>query len=277
MSGREKSERPGRGGPRRRGRFWGSPNRLPTLVAVVTVLVLWAAVGGAILSSGGGEPSDPRPNTAVIVDQLSLTAPNPGFVRSATDTLEEAGYSVDYFPGDEVTVDFYRDLQTAGYKLIIFRTHSSRIVGEWRGNLYAQTAFFTSEPYDRTKYIEEQEEGRLAQVAADEDSPVYFGVGAEFVRSSMRGNFEGSTVIMMGCNGILADTTAQSFLDRGAVAAVTWDKEVSAVHTDAATDRVLELLTLQGMTPEEAVAQASIDVGPDPVFGAKLRVLTGGG
>ena len=92
----------------------------------------------------------------------------------------------------------------------------------------------------------------------------------------MRGNFEGSTVIMMGCNGLLADTTAQSFLERGAVAAITWDEDVSAVHTDAATERVLQLLALQGMTPEDAVAQAVTDVGPDPVFGANLRVLTGG-
>ena len=150
-------------------------------------------------------------------------------------------------------------------------------MGEWRGNSYDEALLFTSEPYDRTRYLEEQEEGRLAQVAADENSPVYFGVGAEFVRSSMRGNFKGSTVIMMGCNGLLTDTTAQSFLDRGAVAAITWDKEVSAVHTDAATERVIELLVLQGMTPEEAVAQVVTDVGPDPVFGAELRVLTDGG
>ncbi len=276
MSDGKKSERPWKGGPRRRSPFRRSPNRLPSLFAVIIVLLLWAAVGGAILN-GGGEPSNPRPNTAVIVDQLSLTAPNPQFVESATDTLEEAGYTVDYFPGEEVTVDFYRDLQTADYKLIIFRTHSSRLVGQWAGNLYAQTAFFTSEPYDRTAYVEEQRAGRLAQVAAREGSPVFFGVGAEFVRSSMRGNFEGSTVIMMGCNGLLTDTTAQSFLDRGAIAAITWDEEVSAVHTDAATERVIELLALQGMTPEEAVAQAATDVGPDPVFEAELRVLTGGG
>ena len=177
-------------------------------------------------------------------------------MESATDTLEEAGYSVDYYPGEEVTVDFYRDVQTAGYELIIFRTHSARLVGEWGDNLYAQTAFFTSEAYDRTEYVEEQREGGLAQVANYEGGPVYFGVGAQFVRSSMRGNFEGSTVVMMGCSGLLADTTAQSFLDRGAVSAIAWDKDVSAEHTDATTERLLELLTLQGMTPEEAVAQA---------------------
>ena len=73
MSGRMKSDRPAKGGPRRRRASWGSPSRLPTLVAVVTVLVLWAAVGGAILSSsGGGGPSDTRPNTAVIVDQPAV-------------------------------------------------------------------------------------------------------------------------------------------------------------------------------------------------------------
>ena len=90
MSNGRQPERPGRGGSRRRGPSLDSPNRLPSLFAVVIALLLWAAVGGAILG-GGGEPSQSLPDTAVIVDQLSLTAPNPQFVASATDTLEEAG------------------------------------------------------------------------------------------------------------------------------------------------------------------------------------------
>ena len=70
-------------------------------------------------------------------------------MESATDTLAEAGYSVDYYSGEEVTVDFYRDLQTAGYELIIFRTHSARLVGEYAGDSYDEALLFTSEPYER--------------------------------------------------------------------------------------------------------------------------------
>lgn len=257
----------------------GSPRgalRLLAPLAVVTVVLLAAAIGGAILliSSGASEPSDPRPNTAVIVDHLSLTVPNPRFAESATDTLEKAGYSVDYYPGEEVTVDFYRNLQTAGYELIIFRTHSSRIRGEWGGRFYDETVFFTSEAYDRTEYVEEQREFRLGQVYAYEGGPRYFGVGAGFIRSDMKGDFEGSTVIMMGCNGLVTDTTGQAFIDRGAEAVISWDSDVSASHTDEATQRLLQRLLLDGLTPEDAVARTAADVGADPFFGAELRVLT---
>ncbi len=279
MSARKRTRRPGAGRPHRIGRSRGAPRRLLiplTLVALAAIALSAAAVAGTLLLGGGG-PSGPRPYTAVIVDQLSLTAPNPQFVESATNTLEKAGYTVDYYPGEETTVDFYRDLQSRRYELIIFRTHSSRIRGEWRGQMYDETVFFTSEPYDGAKYIEEQREFRLGQVYAYETGPRYFGVGAGFVSLSMRGDFQGSTVIMMGCNGLATDTTARAFLDRGAEAVISWNKDVSAAHTDATTERLLQLLALDGLTPEEAMAQTAAELGPDPSFEAELRVLTSGG
>ena len=275
MSRRKRTKRPKQRRPQGRGSPRGARRLLAPLALVALVLSASALAGVLVL--GGGGPSAPRPNTAVIVDQLSLTAPNPGFVESATNTLEKAGYTVDYYPGEAVTVDFYRDLQTRGYKLIVFRAHSSQIRGEWRGKFYDETVFFTSETYDRTQHVEEQTEFRLGQVYAREGGPRYFGVGAGFVRSSMRGNFDGSTVIMMGCNGLATDTTARAFLGRGAEAVISWDSDVSAAHTDAATERVLELLLLDGLTPEDAVAQTAAAVGADPYFEAELRVLTSDG
>ena len=53
---------------------------------------------------------------AAIVDQLSLTYPNQTFIETATNTLKQAGYSVDYYPGEKVTVEFYRNLPTHGYE-----------------------------------------------------------------------------------------------------------------------------------------------------------------
>ena len=43
---------------------------------------------------------------AAIVDQLSLTFPNQTFIETATNTLKQAGYTVDYYPGEKVTVEF---------------------------------------------------------------------------------------------------------------------------------------------------------------------------
>ena len=60
------------------------------LFFVAGLLVLSAVPSYSLLSRGSGPPR------AAIVDQLSLTVPNPDFVESATETLERAGYIVDY-------------------------------------------------------------------------------------------------------------------------------------------------------------------------------------
>ena len=279
MSARKKSRRPGASRPQRTGRSRGAPRRLVAPLALVAVVLSAAAVGGVLVlvAGRGGGPPPPVPNTAVIVDHLSLTAPSPEFVDAATHTLEEAGFTVDYFPGEEVTVDFYRNLQTKGYELIIFRAHSSQIQGEWKGKMYDETVLFSDEPYDKTLYVDEQKDFSLGQVYASEGGPRFFGIGSGFVRSSMRGNFEGTTINMMGCNGLKTRTTAQAFLDRGAKAVVSWDSDVSSGHTDRATERLLELLAGEGLTPEEAVAQTADELGPDPAYDAELTVLSAEG
>jgi hypothetical protein len=54
---------------------------------------------------------------------------------------------------------------------------------------------------------------------------------------------------------------------------VSWSRRVSASHTDAATQRLLEKLLVDGLPVGEAVAQTAAEVGPDPLYGAELRVL----
>lgn len=64
------------------------------------------------------DPSNPITNSytnhfsfkAAIVDHLSLLASNQSFVETATNILEQAGYTVDYYPSENVTVEFYSDL-----------------------------------------------------------------------------------------------------------------------------------------------------------------------
>ncbi|NIW13776.1 MAG: hypothetical protein GWN31_07570, partial [Candidatus Thorarchaeota archaeon] len=42
-----------------------------------------------------------------IVDHLSLSQPNQTFIQTSTNILETAGFTVDYYKGEEVTVEFY--------------------------------------------------------------------------------------------------------------------------------------------------------------------------
>src|SRR3990170_2190047 len=69
-------------------------------VALLAIVVPVAALAGFLLLAPGTDKTPDTPR-AVIVDQLGLTFPNPGFVQRATGLLEQAGYQVDYVPGEQ--------------------------------------------------------------------------------------------------------------------------------------------------------------------------------
>jgi len=207
---------------------------------------------------------------AAIVDHLGLTQPNPAFAEAATDLLEQAGYAVDYFPGEEVTVEFYRHLPTWGHELIILRVHSA--LGRVGDQPADWVTLFTSESYDKTSHRKDQTKQRLSKVSYYKGGPEYFGVMPGFVRSSMKDDFQDATIITMGCDGLSSATMAEAFVQKGAKAFVAWDGLVSSEHTDTTTERLLQHLLIDGLTIQEAVTQTMAEVGPDPSYDSVLRL-----
>lgn len=243
-------------------------------VAALVVLgtALWLGAGGG----GGGKH-------AAIVDQLSGTAPNPDFVAATTKTLKQAGYVVDYYAGDSVTVEFYRHLPERHYALIVLRAHSglTTVTNADTGEVThtKSVSLFTSQPFDSTQYQAERNAGRLGHSRYLEDGQEVqgvFGIEPDFVRFSMQGRFDNTLVVLMGCNGLEAPSMANAFLDKGASTVVGWSDFVSAGHTDAATSRLLEKIFLRGLSVGQAVDQTSQELGPDPRFGGSLEVVTAG-
>jgi hypothetical protein len=224
----------------------------------------------ALTLGSGEQPGAPK---AAIVDQLALTFPNPDFVQQATSMLEEAGYTVDYYPGEQVTVDFYRDLATHHYEMVILRVHSGRLRSS-DGTLTDDVVLFTGETYTRERYAEERNAELLmkARYFVSDPPSYFFGIPAGFVESRMKGNFDGATVILMGCDGLRSNKMAEAFVRKGAAAFISWDAHVSADYTDTATERVLHYLLIDKRTPSEAVAQTMAEVGPDPSYGSKMVV-----
>jgi hypothetical protein len=257
--------------PRRK----GGRLRKAAVAFVGVALLCIGLVAGLLLSGVFSGTSGPRPKTAVIVDQLSLTFPNPSFAETATDILEQAGYEVDYYPGEEVTVEFYRNLPTHGYGLIVLRVHSglTREISGEEATPREYVSLFTGEPFTEGQYHTEIGGGRVGVAAYYEGGPQVFGISPKFIESSMKGRFDDTTVILMGCDGLKSHQTGEAFLDKGARAFVSWSGPVSATHTDAATERLLEKLVIDGLPVGDAVAQTSAELGPDPSYGAELRVL----
>ena len=235
------------------------PHTIAT-VALIAALIYLVAVSTVFKLTSG----EHAPAVAAIVDQLSLTQPNPGFADRAAHTLMEAGYSVDYYPGEEITVDFYRNLPLGDYKLILLRNHSS--VAQQTGGV----GLFTSEPYSETRYVEEQRAGHFGRAHYYDGGAYYFAVHPKFIESSAGGRFDDTLVIMMGCQGLLKSNMAEALVDKGALAVIGWDGLVSAAHSDAATELLVRHLLADELTVGEAIAETMSEVGPDPAYGSSL-------
>ena len=205
---------------------------------------------------------------AAIVDHLSLTIPNQTFIQTATNTLKQAGYTVDYYPCEEVTVEFYRNLPTHGYSIIILRVHSA--VGP--GN-QPPLALFTSEPISNTEYVSDQLTDRLQGVAFlpyKSGDPTFFGIPPKFVGLSMNGKFRNTIIIAMGCDGLTYSDMADAFIRKGAKAYIGWKGSVLASHTDLATAHLLQHFVIEKQTLETATKEAMQDVGADPAYNSLL-------
>ncbi len=225
------------------------------------------AVGGIVFFRGKNlSHSSAVPPKAAIIDGLSLDFPNEDFIKKATDLLLETGYQVDVYNGSKVTVGLYEKLPKLGYDLIILRVHAAPM--DKGGGI----ALFTSEPVNGSAYLVEQFANWVRRARTITGDKRYFAITPEFVFERMSGEFEGTTIIVSSCFGMLDDVTGQAFLSKGASAYVGWDGYVSVNYTDIITLRVLEHLKA-GKSIEEAVKLVMEQEGPDPGFGSKLLIL----
>lgn len=203
---------------------------------------------------------------AAIIDQLSISWANPAFVKDSTGILKGAGYEVDYYRGEQVTVEFFRNLPTLGYDVIVLRAHTAYI------HKYLSLSIFTSEPYSRQRYVYEQLRNRVASgymQPYQKGDPQYFVITDKFVRFSMKGSFDNTLVLLMGCTGI-KKCAATAFLEKGARACIGWDGLVSAGHTDKATVQVLKHLLVERQTIGDAVKATMKEVGQEAEYKSTL-------
>jgi len=248
-------------------------NDLRSALIIVAAFAAIAAVFGvsalayALLQDGGDE--DDGALRAVIVDQLDQTHPNESFRTEVTATLEGAGYEVDYVPGEDVTVEYYRSLPEGDYDIVLLRAHVAQAGASDGESTLAE--LFTNEPFSLAAHEFEREQGYLGRVAyldeaEDPNAPSWFAIGPAFVANRMRGSFDGSTVVMMGCSGLFSEQMAEAFIRRGADAFVSWDDLVSATHTDAATESLVENVVVEGLSVADATEATMGELGPDPYY-----------
>lgn len=218
-----------------------------------------------------------QPKAAAIVDHLSFFSEqrNPAFISECKSILKKGGLTWAYYKGEDVTVDFYRNLPSYGTMLIILRVHSAMMRTE-EGTI-SILGLFTSERFSieaAKKYSEDILHERLVEAFFSPEERArnisYFGIVPKFIEESMNGNFNKTIIIMMGCEGLGYDgrtyiDMAEAFRKRGAKVCIGWDGLVSTSHTDNATSCLLQHL-VQGNTVEEAVEKTMNEVGPEETY-----------
>jgi len=233
-----------------------------------------------ILSSCSPQQGTPTPTTepegrkAALVHQIALMNPDHEFTDQALAYLNEAGFSTDVYEGEEVTVELFRTLPEKGYQLILFRTHATNILNETIPG--GPVFLFTSEVYDKHKYVKEQLANRIgrAKILYDENSPLYFSIVAGFVRHEMVGHFDDTLIVIGGCQSLGTPDLAQAFIERGASAGIGWNDWVDLSHNDQAILHLLRGLTTEKLTLEQAVRKTMNEIGPDPAYDSSLTYLT---
>ena len=244
----------------------------PWFVWLAIALGVAAIVASVRIFPIGEPPSSSHSGKvkAAIIDQLHSLQPNEVFISQATQELEACGFSVDLYQGDDVTVDFYSQLPSYGYKLIIFRTHSGLLLGR-EGEIVERTCLFTNEPYSETKHIGEQLAGHLAIARVAQGYPFMFAIRPEFITHCMKARFDSTVIVVAGCSCIHIDDLAQAFVEKGASAYLAWDATVEADYMDEATLYLVRQLCMDEVAVGEAVASTMTAEGPDPDYGAVLH------
>ena len=180
---------------------------------------------GIILSSSFAYRSLRK--SAIVIDSISM---NSEFRTRSLDLLSENGYQTVYVSGEEVTVEFFKNLPKKD--LYIFRVHSTCI--------NKRTWIFTGEKYSPEKYPVLQLTDLIHRARTSINSSHYFCVSPEFIQEYNNDGFTGAVILMMGCEGLSADDLAYTFYNEGATAYISWDGYISLEHTDQAFLALIE-------------------------------------
>jgi hypothetical protein len=220
-------------------------------IAIAIILALVIAIG-PVLYFRFLQPADiPFSMNAAIIDQLAKGFPNPTFVKNATTQLENLGFSVTYYNGS-LDVNFFKGLAKYNCGIIILRVHSALREDNSTVDL------FTSEEFDDTKYIAEQDQGLVTKGEfLYAPGHYYFAITSSFIEN-LEGRFPKSIILAMGCWSLkpgLEQTMAKAFIDKGATAYVGWTNLVLPRDTDNETLKLLTMLLSENKTLGNSVSQ----------------------
>jgi hypothetical protein len=213
--------------------------------------------------------------TAAIIDGL-IDFPGELFINNASEILENAGYRVEVFKPDDITVELYEKLPSQRFDIIILRVHCGPLndVLADGTKIPRGTVFFTTEEYDEKKYRAYQEKNLLA-IGNIRGKPgkSYFTIPPWFFEHAAPGSFDNSTIILDSCYGFYFEAPlvmADTLIMKGVREFIGWNGEVQAHHTDKAVIELLKAILDENLPSKDAVEKVRDIVGPDPFYKSQL-------
>jgi hypothetical protein len=86
----------------------------------------------------------------------------------------------------------------------------------------------------------------------------------------MKGKFNNTVIIMMGCSGLSATNMAKAFIEKGAKAYIGWQGSITLDHSDKGTLYLLQQLLIKKQTIYNSLKNTMREIGPDPLFDIPL-------
>jgi len=236
--------------------------QMSSKVIIISVLIISIGVTASILYQdySQGDILSQSIRKAAILDQLYDDFPNESFQNKATEYLEAAGYQVELYTTDEITVDFYKELPSLNYEFIVLRTHGGP--GEEGGS----TTLTTGEKFRENIHLKEilnEQIGasipiiRMAEIQGESDEVIrensYFDINSKLVDNAMEGRFSDTVLVIGGCSALNSTMLAESFVSRGASSVVGWSGLVGDKDNDRITLQFLKEVLVNEIEIDEAV------------------------
>jgi len=232
-----------------------------------------------LIITSASSPDKQSRQSAAIIDQLSDIIPNKRHQQKALGYLENAGYDVDVYTTNDITVDFFKKLPSMNYKFIYIRTHSLEVASV--GN---STFLFTGEKYDVNKHIAEQLSGHvrkavplsdqflneLVKNATKYEESMYFTIGTKFIDELMTGEFPQTNIIIAGCESSRTRELPTSLILRGASSVIGWDRTINSIENDKVMLAFLEEILVNKIGNYDAVHSVMGEFGPELQYSSKL-------
>ena len=221
-------------------------DRIKNKKLILTILVIIVIAMAIVTTSIEMRTSIDLNRDAVIIDGLSNDIPNLKLIDKTKLLLESAGFNVTVITADNLTINTYKWVLEAGFKIIIMRVHGAIIPDQDIVGLFA------NERYNESLYVKEREKGLVGVGRPYIDpSRELFVIGPKFIEKY--GNLRDSIVIVFSCYSGYGDSLKKAFLNAGAKAYIGWDGPVDAITNDYAMEKLITGLFNHNFTIDKAI------------------------